>query len=86
MCYAIRSRCHTKSFFKLPEKIKNVFTIAEDKEGNVWIGTDRGLKRLETDGVRIRVEGNIERENGLEEAPVIASVAVNPENLPLSFA
>ena len=45
----------------MPEKIKNVFTIAEDKEGNVWIGTDRGLKRLETDGVQIRVEGNIEK-------------------------
>lgn len=64
---------------KLPEEIKNVFAIAEDKEGNVWIGTDRGLKRLETDGVRIRVEGNIERENGLEEAPV-RTIYVNNYN------
>lgn len=54
---------HECKSIKLPEKIKNVFTIAEDKEGNVWIGTDRGLKRLETDGVQIRVEGNIEKEN-----------------------
>lgn len=50
-----------------------------DKEGNVWIGTDRGLKRLETDGVQIRVEGNIEKENGLEEAAV-RTIYVNNYN------
>ena len=70
---------HECKSIKLPEKIKNVFTIAEDKEGNVWIGTDRGLKRLETDGVQIRVEGNIEKENGLEEAAV-RTIYVNNYN------
>ncbi len=39
---------HECKSIKLPEEIKNVFAIAEDKEGNVWIGTDTGLKRLET--------------------------------------
>ena len=70
---------HECKSIKLPEEINNVFAIAEDKEGNVWIGTDRGLKRLETDGVQIRVEGNIERENGLEEAPV-RTIYVNNYN------
>ena len=34
---------------------KNVFAITEDKEGNVWVGTDKGLKRIETNGDQIRV-------------------------------
>ena len=55
---------------KLPGEIKNVFAITEDKEGNVWVGTDKGLKRIETNGDQIRVEGNYEKENGLEEAGV----------------
>ena len=49
---------------------KNTF-ITEDKEGNVWVGTDKGLKRIETNGDQIRVEGNYEKENGLEEAGLL---------------
>lgn len=63
-------KTHGCKSIKLPGEIKNVFAITEDKEGNVWVGTDKGLKRLETNGDQIRVEGNYEKENGLEEAGV----------------
>ena len=52
-------KTHGCKNIKLPGEIKNVFAITEDKEGNVWVGTDQ-----------IRVEGNYEKENGLEEAGV----------------
>lgn len=64
---------------KLPGEIKNVFAITEDKEGNVWLGTDKGLKRVETNGDQIRVVGNYEKENGLEEAGV-RTIYVNNYN------
>ena len=63
-------KTHGCKSIQLPGEIKNVFAITEDKEGNVWVGTDKGLKRLETNGDQIRVEGNYEKENGLEEAGV----------------
>lgn len=63
-------KTHGCKSVQLPGEIKNVFAITEDKEGNVWVGTDKGLKRLETNGDQIRVEGNYEKENGLEEAGV----------------
>lgn len=75
----VEPKTHECKSIKLPEEIKNVFAIAEDKEGNVWIGTDKGLKRLETDGGQIRVEGNFEKENGLEETAV-RTIYVNNYN------
>ena len=66
----IDPKTHGCKNIKLPGEIKNVFAITEDKEGNVWVGTDKGLKRIETNGDQIRVEGNYEKENGLEEAGV----------------
>lgn len=64
---------------KLPNGIKKVFAVAEDKGGNVWLGTDRGLKRLEFAGEHISIEGNYERENGLEDAAV-RTIYVNNYN------
>lgn len=64
---------------KLPDGIKSVFAVTEDKEGNVWIGTDKGLKRLEFVGEQIKVEGNYERQNALEEAGV-RTIYVNNYN------
>lgn len=49
-----------------------VFTIAEDKEGSIWIGTSKGVKRLEysdTDSHAHWKEG-YEKGCGLEEMPV----------------
>lgn len=56
-----------------------VFSVAEDKEGNIWIGTDKGLKRLEVVGSQIQLKGNYEAENGLEETGV-RSIYVNNYN------
>lgn len=61
------------------EKIAGVFSVAEDKEGNLWLGTDRGLKRLEWQGEQLLLMGNYERENRLEESAV-RTVFVNNYN------
>lgn len=72
-------KSHACQKVKLPAGIKNVFAVAEDKEGNVWLGTDRGLKRLEFAGEQVSVKGNYERENGLEESAV-RTIYVNNYN------
>lgn len=64
---------------KLPEGVKSIFAIAEDKEGNIWVGTDKGLKRLEAGGTSDWVKGSWEKENGLEEAAV-QTIYVNNYN------
>ena len=61
------------------EKIDGVLSIAEDKEGNIWLGTNRGLKRLEWKGEQLLLIGNYERENRLEESAV-RTVYVNNYN------
>lgn len=63
----------------LPAGIKSIFALREDKEGNIWIGTNKGLKRITTEDDRIKVEGNYEKENGLEEAAV-QTIYVNNYN------
>ncbi|WP_125040429.1 hybrid sensor histidine kinase/response regulator transcription factor [Bacteroides faecalis] len=63
----------------LNEKIDGVLSVAEDKEGNIWLGTNKGLKRLEWQGERILLVGNYERENRLEESAV-RTVFVNNYN------
>lgn len=72
-------KSHECEKVKLPEGIKDVFAVAEDKGGNVWLGTDKGLKRLEFAGEQVSVEGNYERENGLEESAV-RTIYVNNYN------
>lgn len=52
------------------QKIKEINSIAEDKEGNIWLGTNVGLKRMEIQGNKISLFGEYEREAGLEVAPV----------------
>lgn len=52
------------------KKIKVISSIAEDKEGNIWLGTDIGLKRLEIQGNTFAVAGNYERNAGLKPSPV----------------
>lgn len=39
-------KTHGCKNIKLPGEIKNVFAITEDKEGNVWVGTDKGLSLI----------------------------------------
>lgn len=63
----------------LPVGIESIFAMKEDKEGNIWLGTNKGLKRMNTEDGLIRVEGNYEKENGLEEAPV-QTIYVNNYN------
>lgn len=70
---------HEGKEVKLSGNAKVVFAVTEDKEGNIWVGTDKGLKRLEFIGNEIRVIGDYEKKNGLEEASVHA-IYVNNYN------
>lgn len=63
----------------LPGGAEAVFAVTEDKEGNIWVGTDKGLKRLEVADNQIQLKGNYEVENGLEETEV-RSIYVNNYN------
>lgn len=72
-------KTHHCKMVKLTDGVKAVFAVAEDKEGNVWVGTDKGLKRLEFAGEQIRVEGGYEKKNGLEESGV-RTIYVNNYN------
>lgn len=59
--------------------IEIVYAVVEDKEGSIWIGTNRGLKRLEYLGDEIHWKGGYEKDNGLEESAV-RTIYVNNSN------
>lgn len=61
------------------ERIESINAVAEDKEGNMWIGTNRGLKRLEYIGSRPMLVGQYEKENALEER-IVQAIYVNNYN------
>lgn len=44
--------------------VKEVYTIAEDKEGTIWVGTDAGLKRLDMSGAKNKLIGDYEKSVG----------------------
>lgn len=50
------------------QKIKEIYSMAEDKEGNIWLGTNIGLKRMEVQGSTVSLFGDYERKAGLEVA------------------
>ncbi len=60
-------------------KIKKVSSIAEDKEGNIWLGTDAGLKRLDMQETKISLLGAYEQDAGLDVSQVY-SIYVNGYN------
>lgn len=60
-------------------RIKKVNSIEEDKEGNIWLGTDIGLKRMEVVGKAVYLFGDYEQSAGLEVSPVY-SIYVNSYN------
>lgn len=72
-------KSHACKKIKLAGGVKSVFSVAEDKEGSIWVGTDKGLKRLEFVGEKIKIEGGYEKKNGLEEGAV-RTVYVNNYN------
>lgn len=61
------------------ESLDMAYSVVEDKEGNLWIGTGNGLKRLQYRGNQLQWKGGYERNNGLEEMPV-QTIYVNNSN------
>lgn len=61
------------------ESLGIVYSVVEDKEGNMWIGTNKGLKRLQYLGNQLQWKGNYEQNNALEESAV-RTIYVNNSN------
>lgn len=61
------------------QSVETVCAVVEDKEGNIWIGTNRGVKRLVYQGNKYQWEGEYEKDNGLEEM-VVETIYVNNSN------
>lgn len=63
----------------LDGNVKEIYSIVDDKEGNIWLGTDRGLKRVELKDRKVSLIGNYEEQAGFEPTTVY-SVYVNSYN------
>lgn len=61
------------------QKIREIYSMAEDKEGNIWLGTDVGLKYMDNQDSLIQVHGNYEQDAGFQVSPVYL-VYVNSSN------
>lgn len=60
-------------------EMKEVFSVVEDKEGNIWLGTDIGLKRIEMQSGNVKLVGNYEQQAGVQ-PDVVSSIYVNTYN------
>lgn len=65
--------------FKPTAEVKEVFSIAEDKEGDVWLGTDVGLKRIQMQSGGMSLLGDYEQQVGMY-PEVVTSIYVNSYN------
>lgn len=65
--------------FKPNGEIKELLSIAEDKEGDIWLGTDAGLKRIEMKSGAVRLVGNYEQQAGAS-PDAVSSIYVNSYN------
>lgn len=65
-------RCRQVDLDDKDRNVKEVYAIAEDKNGNMWLGTDYGLKRVELNGSKAQLSGNYERDAGYQVSPVTA--------------
>ncbi len=59
--------------------VKNVFSIAEDKDGDIWLGTNCGLRRMEFLNGKVKLHGGYEKKAGVDILPVF-SIYVNSYN------
>lgn len=59
--------------------IKKVHSIVEDKGGNIWLGTNNGVKQIKLSNGTIHFRGDYERQAGIEITPAY-SVSVNSSN------
>ena len=73
------NQCSLISLEDKVRKVKIVTAVAEDKEGNIWLGTDAGLKRIELHGDKGVLLGDYEQEAGLPISAVY-SIYVNSYN------
>lgn len=59
--------------------VRNVFSIAEDKNGDIWLGTNSGLRRMELLNGKMKLHGGYEKKAGVDILPVFA-IYVNSYN------
>lgn len=61
------------------KSIKEVHSIVEDKGGNIWLGTNNGVKQIEFSKGSINFRGDYEKKAGIETTPAYF-VSVNSSN------
>lgn len=61
------------------ESIETARAVVEDKEGNIWVGTNKGIRRLVYQGDKFQWKGDYEKNSGLEETAV-QTIYVNNSN------
>lgn len=61
------------------KSIKEVYSIVEDKGGNIWLGTNNGVKQIEITKNSINFHGEYEKKAGIETTPAYF-VSVNSSN------
>lgn len=60
-------------------EVKEVFSVAEDKEGDIWLGTDVGLKRIKIKSGGMSLLGDYEQQAGIY-SEAVTSIYVNSYN------
>ena len=61
------------------ESIETARAVVEDKEGNIWVGTNKGIRRLVYQGDKFQWKGDYEKNSGLEKTAV-QTIYVNNSN------
>lgn len=64
---------------KLEADIKEITAVAEDKEGDIWVGTNIGAKQIDMQAGKIVLKGEYEQQAGLQPSTV-SSIYVNSYN------
>lgn len=72
-------RCRLVTLEAKDRNVKEINAIAEDKNGNIWLGTNYGLKRVELNEGKAHLSGDYERDAGFEPSAV-SSIYVNSYN------
>lgn len=69
-----------------PSKRRGVTSVTEDRNGNIWIGTEEGLMRMEFAGEQITFINGYEKQAGLKPSLVYSTFVNNENQLIASYA
>lgn len=68
------------------KEFKEVTAMCEDGDGTMWLGTEKGIRRADREGKRIKFTGGYEKERGLTPGKVLALYLNNYNQLFISYS